>query len=213
MIPGSERSPGEENDNPLQYSCLENLMDRGVWRATVRGVTKSQIRLKGLSTHAWLPYNTVLVSAAQWSESAICIHISPPSWNLPPTHPPFHPSRSPNMVTTEHRAELLVLYSSFPLAIYLTHSSVYMPIPISQFIPPPLPLPYAHMSVLYTFVSIPALHIGSPAYRLSFLDSTYMRSYMIFVLLFLTSFCLTVSRYIHISADDPISFLFMATET
>ena len=37
---GSGRDPGEENDNPLQYSCLENLMDRGAWRATVHGVAK-----------------------------------------------------------------------------------------------------------------------------------------------------------------------------
>ena len=35
LIPGSERSPGEGNRNPLQYSCLENSMDRGAWRATV----------------------------------------------------------------------------------------------------------------------------------------------------------------------------------
>ena len=34
LIPGSERFPGEENGNPLQYSCLENLMDRGAWGAT-----------------------------------------------------------------------------------------------------------------------------------------------------------------------------------
>ena len=40
-IPGLGRSPGEENDCPLQYSCLENSMDRGTWRATVHGVTKS----------------------------------------------------------------------------------------------------------------------------------------------------------------------------
>ena len=39
-IPGSGRSPGEGNDNPLQYSCLENPMDRGVWWATVYGVAK-----------------------------------------------------------------------------------------------------------------------------------------------------------------------------
>ena len=37
-IPGSGRSPGEENGNPLQYSCLENPMDRRGWRATVHGV-------------------------------------------------------------------------------------------------------------------------------------------------------------------------------
>ena len=42
-IPGSGRSPGEGNGNPLQYSSLENPMDRGAWRATVHGVTKSQI--------------------------------------------------------------------------------------------------------------------------------------------------------------------------
>ena len=41
-IPGSGRSPGVGNGNPLQYSCLENPMDRGVWHATVHGITKSQ---------------------------------------------------------------------------------------------------------------------------------------------------------------------------
>ena len=41
-VPGSGRSPGGENGNPLQYSCLENSMNRGAWRATVHGITKSQ---------------------------------------------------------------------------------------------------------------------------------------------------------------------------
>ena len=41
-IPGLERTPGEGNDNPLQYSCLDNPMDRGAWWATVHGFTKSQ---------------------------------------------------------------------------------------------------------------------------------------------------------------------------
>ena len=45
LIPGSGRSPGEENGNPLQYSCLENPMDRGAWQAIVQGVAKSQTRL------------------------------------------------------------------------------------------------------------------------------------------------------------------------
>ena len=40
-IPGLGRSPGEGNGNPLQYSCLENPMDRGAWRATVHGVAES----------------------------------------------------------------------------------------------------------------------------------------------------------------------------
>ena len=41
LIPGSGRSPGEGNDSPLQYSCLENSMDRGAWHAIVHGVAKS----------------------------------------------------------------------------------------------------------------------------------------------------------------------------
>ena len=40
-IPGSGRSPGERNGNPLQYSCLGNPMDRGAWQATVHGVAES----------------------------------------------------------------------------------------------------------------------------------------------------------------------------
>ena len=39
-IPGSGRSPGEGKENPFQYSCLENPMDRGAWRAIVHGFAK-----------------------------------------------------------------------------------------------------------------------------------------------------------------------------
>ena len=46
LIPGSGRSPGEGHGNPLQYSRLENPMDRGAWWATVHGVAKSQTPLK-----------------------------------------------------------------------------------------------------------------------------------------------------------------------
>ena len=49
FIPGSGRSPGEGDDNPLQYSCLENSMDRGAWQSAVHGVAKSQ---------TWLSNNT-----------------------------------------------------------------------------------------------------------------------------------------------------------
>ena len=45
LISGLETSPGEGNNYPLQYSCLETLMDRGAWRAAVYGVTKSRTRL------------------------------------------------------------------------------------------------------------------------------------------------------------------------
>ena len=58
-IPGSGRSPGEENGNPLQYSCLENPMDRGAWRATVHVVAKSQTQLKLLSMHTRMCPNLV----------------------------------------------------------------------------------------------------------------------------------------------------------
>ena len=44
-IPGSGKTPGEGNGYPLQYSCLENPMDRGAWWATVHEVVKSQTRL------------------------------------------------------------------------------------------------------------------------------------------------------------------------
>ena len=48
-IPGSGRSPGEGNGNPLQYSCLENLMDGGAWWATVHRVAKNQTRLSSFT--------------------------------------------------------------------------------------------------------------------------------------------------------------------
>ena len=50
-IPGSGRSPGGGHGNPVWYSCLENPMDRGAWRATVHGVAQSRTRLKRLSMH------------------------------------------------------------------------------------------------------------------------------------------------------------------
>ena len=56
-IPGLGRSPGEGHGNPLQYSCLENSMDRGAWQAVVHGVTKHQTRLKGQH----FPFHRVLL--------------------------------------------------------------------------------------------------------------------------------------------------------
>ena len=50
-IPGSGRSHGEGNDNSFQYSCLENPMDRGAWRATVHGVTKESDMTEKRSIH------------------------------------------------------------------------------------------------------------------------------------------------------------------
>ena len=71
FIPGSGKSPGGENGNPLQYSCLGNPMDRGAWWVTVHGVAKIQTQL---STHTvfifgnhWLKSPTV---ARQWLQLA-----------------------------------------------------------------------------------------------------------------------------------------------
>ena len=55
-IPGSGRSPGEGDGNPLQYSCLENPMDRGAWWATVPGIAKTW---KDLTMHAHTLFNTL----------------------------------------------------------------------------------------------------------------------------------------------------------
>ena len=51
LIPGSGRSPGGGHGNPLQYSRLENPMDRGAWRGMVHRVAKSQTQLQRLSRH------------------------------------------------------------------------------------------------------------------------------------------------------------------
>ena len=61
-IPRSGRSPGEGNGNPLQYSSLENSMDREIWQATVHGVTKSQKQLRDFHTHTHTHTHTLHIS-------------------------------------------------------------------------------------------------------------------------------------------------------
>ena len=58
LIPALRRSPGEGHGNPLQYSHLENPMDKGAWWATVHRVAKSWTRLKQLSMHAQVIYSS-----------------------------------------------------------------------------------------------------------------------------------------------------------
>ena len=67
LIPGSGKSPGEGNGNPLQYSCLGNHMDRGAWRATVHGVAKSRTRLCELTLSLCAKHNGPKVGATQGS--------------------------------------------------------------------------------------------------------------------------------------------------
>ena len=73
-IPGSGRSPGEGNGNPLQYSCLENPMDRGAWWATVHGVAESWTQLTG--------YMLTLSQRIGVSASHPLLPPSPPVLNL-----------------------------------------------------------------------------------------------------------------------------------
>ena len=64
-IPGLGRSPGEENGNPLQYSCLENSMRGGAWWATVHGVAKSQTRLSDFM------FTFVIISMIQFQNISV----------------------------------------------------------------------------------------------------------------------------------------------
>ena len=93
-IPGLWRSPGEGNDNPLQYSCLENSMDGGTWWATVHGVAKSWTRLSDF-THSLshpLPRSFVTFGQLTWSlgwedplEEGKATHSSILAWRIPCT--------------------------------------------------------------------------------------------------------------------------------
>ena len=81
-IPGLGRSPGEGNDYPLQYSGLENSMDRGAWQATVQGVTKSQTRLSDFHFHisiweyfysSWTNLTFFLIASLLVINSQLCL--------------------------------------------------------------------------------------------------------------------------------------------
>ena len=74
-IPGSGRSPGEGHGIPLQYSCLENPMDRGAWQAMVHRVAKSRIQLKWFSMHTCTSPNTYWVICQIWNFFTIQLYV------------------------------------------------------------------------------------------------------------------------------------------
>ena len=91
-IPGSGRSPGEGNGNPLQHSCLENPMDGGAWSATVHGVAKSRTRLSN--------FTSLQLPLQQRSQKKCCSCQTPLLWTrmthhrqslLRVYHGPHHP--------------------------------------------------------------------------------------------------------------------------
>ena len=78
LIPGSGRYPGGGNDIPLQYSCLENTMDRGSWWVQSMGLQKNQTWLKWLSKHAYMYMNihvvdlhTIILICSPWTETLV----------------------------------------------------------------------------------------------------------------------------------------------
>jgi len=81
LIPGSERSPEGGHGNPLQYSCLENPMDRGAWQATVHRVAKSQTWLEWFST----PSSSVFHTKKSSISGLDIPHSKPPSPRSKPT--------------------------------------------------------------------------------------------------------------------------------
>ena len=71
LIPGLGRSPGGGHANPLQHSCLENPMDRGVWKATVLGVTKSGHRMKHTQCPSTIHGMSITLQLAHWEHTSV----------------------------------------------------------------------------------------------------------------------------------------------
>ena len=109
-VPGSRRSPGEGNGYPLQYSGLENSMDRGAWQATIHGVTKSRKRLSGFHFTSLPTVNPYSNRSLPFPVTEVARSMSPTSWSLllPLTTPVF-PSYCLQNGSLSLRVFLLVL--------------------------------------------------------------------------------------------------------
>ena len=164
LIPRLGRSSEGGHGNPLQYSCLENPMERGAWQTTVHRVAKSCPWLNWFSTQAYLyPH---------------------------PLETPFHPNRHSTHLR-HHRAlvELPVLYSSFLLAVLhmVVHiRQCYSPMHSRLSFPHPYSVP---MSILYNCISIPDLQIAHQCHFSRF--HIYVLTYDICFSLWPISLCMT----------------------
>ena len=81
-IPGLGRSPGGGHSYPLQYSCLENPMDRGAWQATVHSITQSQVWLKRVSVHSHSKDKRSLSLWPPLQRRPLEFCLPPAPWNL-----------------------------------------------------------------------------------------------------------------------------------
>ena len=93
-IPVSRRSPGEGNGNPLQYSCLENSMDRGAWWATAHGVTFTLGALVAQMVKNMPAMQETWVQSLGWEdplEKGMATHSSIFAWRIPWTEEPGRP--------------------------------------------------------------------------------------------------------------------------
>ena len=80
LVPGLGGSPGEEDGNPLQYSCLGNSMDRGAWWATVYGIAESQTQLSDFAFTFTFHFHAL--------EKEMATHCSILAWEIPWTEEP-----------------------------------------------------------------------------------------------------------------------------
>ena len=84
LIPRSGKFPGEGNSNPLQYSCLENPMNRGAWQAIVHGLTKSGTRLHHFTFHFLQIYCSYPIMPANLGNSGVATGLEKVSFHLNP---------------------------------------------------------------------------------------------------------------------------------
>ena len=138
----------------------------------------------------------------------LCVYIYPhiPALlRLPPTLP-----TSALQVVTKHLADLPVLCSCFPLAIYFTFGSVYMSMPLSHFVPAhpsPSPCPQVHSLCLHLYSCPAPTFIRTIIFQIPYIWLAYG---ICFSHSDLTLLCMTDSKSIHLATNNSVSFLFMA---